>query len=54
MCGKKVQRELMVFISHTEDHIAEEIKKKHPEWKEESGVCRKCLDYYKEQLKGQG
>ena len=51
-CGKKVDRDLMIFIGHTEEHIADEIKKTHPEWKEEKGVCKKCLEYFKKEIKG--
>ncbi len=51
-CGMKIDRDLMVFISHTEEHIAEEIMKKHPEWRKGNGVCKKCLEYYKKEMKG--
>ena len=51
-CGMKVDRDLMVFIDHNEEHIAEEIMKKHPEWHKEEGVCKKCLEYYKKEMKG--
>jgi len=53
VCGKVVQDELPVFISHTEEHVVDIIKDKHPEWIEKNGLCHKCFDYYKGQLKGE-
>ncbi|HQP10447.1 MAG TPA: hypothetical protein PKV41_03605 [Candidatus Omnitrophota bacterium] len=54
ICRKKVEQDLMAFISHTEGHIMEEIRKDHPEWVEKNGLCRKCVDYYRTQIKGKG
>ncbi len=50
MCGEKMARELRYIIPHTEKHIIDEIKKKHPKWIEKDGACHKCYDYYKDQL----
>lgn len=50
-CGKVIPRDLKVIISHTEDHIIDVIKKKRPEWVEKDGLCRRCYDYYKKQLR---
>ncbi|NQU94653.1 MAG: hypothetical protein HQ549_00260 [Candidatus Omnitrophica bacterium] len=52
-CGKSLPRELLVIIPHTEEHIINEIKKKHPDWKEEDGICKKCYNYLKTQMKPQ-
>ena len=54
VCGKKVKDDLLVYIGHTETHIIDEIKKYHPEWVQDDGLCAKCVDYYKGQLKGRG
>ncbi|UCC94879.1 MAG: hypothetical protein JSW40_08725 [Candidatus Omnitrophota bacterium] len=51
ICGKLLPHELIRIISHGEAHITEEIKKKHPEWVESNGVCRKCYEYYREQIR---
>ena len=48
-----VPRDLLVFKRHTEGHIADEIKKSHPEWAEEDGVCRKCLAHFKKAIRGE-
>ncbi len=53
VCNEKVTGDSLVFISHTERHIADIIQKQHPDWAEKNGVCPKCLEYYKRQLKGQ-
>ena len=49
-CGKSLPRDIQVVLPHTEKHIIEEIKKKHPEWAESDGVCKKCYEYYKKQM----
>ncbi len=51
VCSKSMPRDVDVVYPHTEDHIADEIKKKHPEWAEANGICRKCYDYYESQMK---
>jgi len=47
----KLPRDAKVDISHTEVHIVDEIKKTHPNWTEKNGICKKCYQYYKSQLK---
>ena len=51
-CSEKVDGDLLVYIDHTEQHIMDEIKVSHPEWEETDGICQKCVDYYKGQMKG--
>jgi C4-type Zn-finger protein len=50
VCGEKMERSLKHVIPHTEKHIVDEIKKKHPKWAHKDPLCGKCLDYYKKQL----
>jgi len=52
VCDKRVEGDLLVYIDHTEDHIMDEIKAKHPDWVQEDGICQKCVDYFKAQLRG--
>ena len=52
ICKEKVMGDSLQFISHNEGHIVDVIKKRHPEWIEGNGLCQKCLDYYREQLRG--
>ena len=52
VCHKEVPRDLVVFLDHAKQHIIDEIKKQHPEWVENSGVCKQCMMYYEEQLGG--
>ena len=52
VCKLKVDGDLLVYVSHTEEHIAATIKAKHPEWKESEGICKPCLDYYYKQMRG--
>jgi len=51
-CGKNLPRELKIIVPHTEEHVINVIKEKHPSWKEADGVCRKCYELLKEQLHG--
>ncbi|MCQ9206517.1 MAG: hypothetical protein NG740_01345 [Omnitrophica bacterium] len=44
-------RSLQFIVPHTEEHIVNEIKKKHPSWVEANGVCKKCYDFYKNQMR---
>ena len=53
VCGKNIEDNLVVYIDHTEQHIIEEISKKHPDWAQEDGICAKCVKYYKDQLHGE-
>ena len=50
ICEKGMPRELRYIVPHTEEHIVEEIKKKHPKWVDGNGVCKKCYEYYKKQM----
>jgi len=51
VCKKIMERELLVIIPHTEEHIMNEIKKKRPHWVDRDGICRKCYEYYKDQMR---
>ena len=50
VCNKKLPREILVIVPHTEEHIVDEIKKQHPDWATTDGICEKCYRYYKEQM----
>jgi DNA-directed RNA polymerase subunit RPC12/RpoP len=52
VCGEKVDGGLLVYISHTQQHIIDEIKAGHPDWLEKDGLCGKCVEYYQKQIKG--
>ncbi len=45
-----MSRDLLVVISHTEEHIIDVVKKAHPDWIEKNGLCKRCYEYYKKQL----
>ncbi|NQT95838.1 MAG: hypothetical protein HQ572_05250 [Candidatus Omnitrophica bacterium] len=50
VCEMEMPRDLLVVIPHTEEHIVDIIKDKHPEWVESNGLCKKCYEHYKQQL----
>lgn len=52
VCQESVEGDLISLKEHTEGHIVDVIKEKHPEWTDEDGICQKCLDYYRNQIKG--
>jgi hypothetical protein len=52
ICGDKIDGDLKLFVDHTETHVVDAIKERHPDWVEKDGVCLKCLDYYKKEIKG--
>jgi len=51
-CNKEIDGDLLVYVDHTEQHIMDEIKLSHPDWVEQDGLCQKCVDYFKGQMKG--
>ena len=52
LCQDKIENDLLVYHGHVEQHIVEIIKRDHPEWSEKDGMCQKCLEYLRAQLKG--
>jgi len=52
VCGQVVEGDSLKFIDHNEQHIVDLVKTKHPDWQEKDGVCGKCVDYYRDQIKG--
>lgn len=49
-CGKRLPRDLKHIIPHTEQHIVDAIKNKHPKWADPDGTCKKCYDFYKSEM----
>ena len=45
-----MERDLSLFMDHTENHIVEEVKKQNPAWVTKEGFCHKCLTYFKKQM----
>ena len=52
-CGEKMERDLSLFMDHTDKHIVDEVKKMHPSWVTEDGFCADCLEYYKKARLGE-
>lgn len=53
VCGEVLEHDLLVYMDHTEQHIVDEIKAKHPDWEEKNGLCKKCVEYYRSQIEGE-
>lgn len=52
VCNKTLERDLVAYIQHTDRHIIDEIKKKHPDWTDKDGLCTKCFEYFRQQMAG--
>ena len=52
VCKEEVEGDLLIYVDHTEKHIVDEIKANHPQWAESDGMCKKCIDHYRNQMKG--
>ena len=53
LCGKQMDRDLILFLDHTNQHVIDRIKKSHPEWIAENGACEPCVAYYRLQISGE-
>ena len=53
-CGEKMERDLSLFMDHTNRHIIDEVKRLHPNWITDEGYCPKCLDYFKRVMRNEG
>ena len=49
-----MERDLSLFMDHTDKHIVDEVKRLHPSWITEDGFCPKCLEYFKRAVRDQG
>lgn len=52
VCSARVAGEMLVYLDHTEKHILDLVKTDHPDWVEKDGICAKCVEYYRQELKG--
>ncbi|MFC1699760.1 hypothetical protein ACFL1I_07390 [Candidatus Omnitrophota bacterium] len=53
-CNQTMSYELKMVLEHTDRHIVEAIKKKHPHWVEQDGLCEKCYQHYRSQIPAKG
>ena len=52
VCGQRVAGDMINYIDHTERHVIDLVKHDHPDWIESSGICKKCLEYYRDEIQG--
>ncbi len=52
LCNETMAHDLILFLSHGEDHIITEIKKSNPHWVAENGACAPCVEYYRKAMRG--
>ena len=53
-CGEKMERDLSLFMDHTDRHIIDEVKRLHPNWITPDGYCPKCLEHFKHAMGNPG
>ena len=53
LCNRNMERDLVLFLDHTQQHVIDQIKKKHPEWVSEDGACKPCAEYYEKEISGE-
>jgi hypothetical protein len=53
ICDEKVSRDFAHFLEHGNQHVIDSIRKAHPDWEREDGVCQKCVEYYQKVLRGE-
>lgn len=53
ICGEKMQRDLIRFLDHGNQHVIDSIKKQHPNWVESDGVCKKCAEMLQKTMSGE-
>ena len=51
-CQQKVTGDMIMYLDHTDQHIIDLLKNDHPEWVEKEGICKQCVEYYQQELKG--
>ncbi|MFH1594626.1 MAG: hypothetical protein ABID09_08025 [Candidatus Omnitrophota bacterium] len=49
-CNMQMARDLFVVVPHTEKDIVAAIKKEHPKWATDDGLCMRCYEYYKKEM----
>ena len=49
-CGETVERDILTFLRHTDQHILETLKALHPDWVEADGESPAVLKFYRAQL----
>jgi len=52
LCNETMDRDLIKFLGHGEQHIIDEILKTHPEWASADGACGECVEYYRKAMRG--
>lgn len=51
ICKRIIDKNNALTHVKAEEYLLNLIKKDHPEWKEENGACKKCVEYYRELIK---
>ncbi|MBI3313520.1 MAG: hypothetical protein HYZ83_04745 [Candidatus Omnitrophica bacterium] len=50
MCNRTMERDIILFLNHTDEHVIDRIKQANPKWVAEDGICEPCVQYYRSQI----
>ena len=51
ICNREIDDFASLAHIKAEEYIIELIHRDHPEWKEDSKTCHKCIEYYRKLIK---
>lgn len=51
ICGRSIDEFVSIAHIRAEEYLLELILKDHPEWKNDSKACHKCIEYYRKLVK---
>lgn len=50
VCSRTLERDILIFLNHTDAHVIDRIKEAHPQWAAADGICEPCVQYYRSQI----
>lgn len=51
ICDRDIDDYVSIAHIKAEEYLIELIRKDHPEWNNDSKVCKKCIEYYRKLVK---
>jgi len=51
ICDRDIDEEVSITHIKAEEYLIELIRRDHPEWKETSATCHRCVAYYRKLVK---
>ncbi len=51
VCNREIDEKVALTHIKTEEYLINLIKKDHPVWEKDKGICHDCLEYYRKLVK---